>query len=151
MKHYLTVDRRLAGQAPFSDQSADDLIAEYTATIAFAGLDGFGAMSEKGAPCPDMGIDAGTRQEDTATRQEAEAGKRGGVPATTNLDRVGEKEIRLGEGERELTTGLLSKDGATFRLIVSGRIGEKEIDRLIRKLELDREILAEDAKNVQDE
>jgi hypothetical protein len=45
------------------------------------------------------------------------------------------------EGERELTTGLLSKD-ASFRLIVSGQIGVKEIERLI-KLELDKEILAE--------
>lgn len=45
-------------------------------------------------------------------------------------------------GERELTTGLLSKD-ASFRLIVSGQIGEKEIDRLIRKLRLDKEILAD--------
>ena len=48
----------------------------------------------------------------------------------------------LMEGERELTTGLLSK-GASFRLIVSGTIGEKEIERLIKKLELDKEILAE--------
>ncbi len=45
-------------------------------------------------------------------------------------------------GERELTTGLLSKD-ASFRLIVSGAIGVKEIERLIKKLELDKEILAE--------
>lgn len=46
-------------------------------------------------------------------------------------------------GERELTTGLLSKAGASFRLIVSGQIGEKEIERLIRKLEIDKEILAD--------
>ena len=45
-------------------------------------------------------------------------------------------------GERELTTGLLSKD-ANFRLIVSGPLGVKEIERLIAKLELDKEILAE--------
>ena len=45
------------------------------------------------------------------------------------------------EGERELTTGLLSKD-ANFRLIVSGQIGVKEIEMLIKKLELDKEILA---------
>ena len=53
-------------------------------------------------------------------------------------------------GERELTTGLLSKD-ASFRLIVSGPVGEKEIDRLIRKLVLDKEILAdqEDTRGVQ--
>ena len=42
-------------------------------------------------------------------------------------------------GERELTTGLLAKD-ASFRLIVTGNIGVKEIERLIKKLELDIEI-----------
>lgn len=46
------------------------------------------------------------------------------------------------DGERELTTGLLSKD-ANFRLVVSGPIGVKEIERLIQKLELDKEILAD--------
>ena len=44
-------------------------------------------------------------------------------------------------GERELTAGLLSKD-ANFRLIVSGPVGVNEIQRLIAKLELDKEILA---------
>ena len=39
--------------------------------------------------------------------------------------------------ERELTTGILSKS-AGFRLIVNGKIGAKEIDRLIAKLTLDR-------------
>jgi hypothetical protein len=44
-------------------------------------------------------------------------------------------------GERELTTGLLPKE-ASFRLIVSGKIGVKEIERLIQKFEIDKEILA---------
>ena len=48
----------------------------------------------------------------------------------------------LMEGERELTTGMLAKD-ASFRLIVSGKIGVKEIERLIQKLEIDKEILAD--------
>ena len=52
------------------------------------------------------------------------------------------KVAAIMDGERELTTGLLSK-GASFRLIVSGKIGEKEIDRLIRKLVLDKEILSD--------
>lgn len=39
-------------------------------------------------------------------------------------------------GERELTTGLLSKE-TNFRLIVGGPVGVKEIERLIAKLELD--------------
>jgi hypothetical protein len=43
--------------------------------------------------------------------------------------------------ERELTTGLLSKD-THFRLLVTGPIGAKEIERLIAKLELDKEILS---------
>ena len=46
------------------------------------------------------------------------------------------------EGERELTTGLLSKN-ASFRLIVSGEVGPKEIERLIAKLKLDKDILAD--------
>ena len=51
-------------------------------------------------------------------------------------------KAKLMDGERELTTGLLSKE-ANFRLIVSGPVGVKEIDRLIQKLQLDKEILAD--------
>jgi hypothetical protein len=61
-------------------------------------------------------------------------------PSVLPLIRQGKMKIM--EGERELTTGLLSKD-ASFRLIVSGQIGVKEIERQIKKLELDKEILAE--------
>ena len=43
-------------------------------------------------------------------------------------ERSNRKGMDLMEGERELTTGMLSK-GASFRLIVSGSIGEKEIER----------------------
>lgn len=51
-------------------------------------------------------------------------------------------KVKIMAGERELTTGLLAKD-ASFRLIVSGAIGVKEIDRLIQKLQIDKEILAD--------
>lgn len=53
------------------------------------------------------------------------------------------ERMRPMDGERELKTGMLSKDGASFRLLVTGQIGVKEIDRLIRQLEFDKEILAE--------
>lgn len=46
------------------------------------------------------------------------------------------------DSERELTSGMLAK-AASFRLIVSGKIGVKEIERLIQKLEIDTEILAD--------
>jgi hypothetical protein len=53
-----------------------------------------------------------------------------------------QRKVAVMAGERELTTGLLAKD-ASFRLIVNGKIGVKEIERLIQKLEIDKEILAD--------
>jgi hypothetical protein len=44
--------------------------------------------------------------------------------------------------ERQLASGLLSKS-ATFRLIVSGAVGVKELEWLIAKLQVDRNILVE--------
>lgn len=54
---------------------------------------------------------------------------------------------KLMDDERELTSGLLAK-GTDFRLIVRGPIGVKEIERLIQKLEVDKEILAEASAEV---
>ena len=45
-------------------------------------------------------------------------------------------------GERLLASGPLSKE-TSYRLIVSGPIGVREIEMLIRKLEIDKELLAE--------
>jgi hypothetical protein len=42
--------------------------------------------------------------------------------------------------ERQVSSGSLSQD-ACYRLIVTGRYGPREIARLIRKLELEREAL----------
>lgn len=44
--------------------------------------------------------------------------------------------------ERVLQAGMLSKS-ASYRLIVSGPVGVAEIDRLLKKLEVDKEILAD--------
>lgn len=63
-------------------------------------------------------------------------------PPPKPLVKQPERRILM-DGERELTTGMLAKD-ASFRLIVSGKIGVKEIERLIQKLEIDKEILADD-------
>jgi hypothetical protein len=59
-------------------------------------------------------------------------------------------EVKVMSGERELTKGILAKD-ASFRLIVSGNIGVKEIERLIKKLELDKEILADQDSDTNEE
>lgn len=63
-------------------------------------------------------------------------------PPLLILSQVPQGKVNLRAGERELTTGLPAKE-ASFRLIVSGKIGVKEIERLIQKLEIDKEILAD--------
>jgi hypothetical protein len=69
------------------------------------------------------------------------AGGKGHTPPPP-LPPAPQGQITMAAGERELTTGLLAKD-TSFRLIVSGQIGVKEIERLIKKLEIDKEILAD--------
>lgn len=71
-------------------------------------------------------------------------------PPPPPLQNRNENRIDVMEGERELTTGMLAK-GASFRLIVTGKVGVKEIDRLIKKLELDKEILGEEDDELDDE
>jgi hypothetical protein len=63
------------------------------------------------------------------------------APAPTRRVEANES-LAMSIHERVLTSGLLSKQ-ATFRVIVSGPVGEAEIDRLLKKLEMDKEILAD--------
>jgi hypothetical protein len=55
---------------------------------------------------------------------------------------VVQESIAMGVQERVLQSGMLSKT-ASYRVIVSGHVGETEIERLLRKLEMDKDILAE--------
>jgi hypothetical protein len=52
-----------------------------------------------------------------------------------------EEDLR-GVQERVLQSGMLSKS-ASYRVIVSGHMGAAEFDKLIAKLEMDRDILTE--------
>jgi hypothetical protein len=126
----------------FSDGGARDFLKVYDATISFAGL----SDADKVPPEIDEG-EAGEaeRSQESARPDAPPRATHAAIPArdAPPIGRVG--GIALMQNERELTTGLLSKD-ASFRLIVSGHVGEKEIERLIRKLELDKEILAEGAE-----
>lgn len=110
----------------FPDDSAHRFLRVFDETIRFSSA----AISDKPSDEPATEVIDPPREEpkkpDSSYRTPAPAKAKG----------------ILMEGERELTTGLLSKE-SSFRLIVSGHIGEKEIERLIRKLELDKEILAD--------
>lgn len=55
---------------------------------------------------------------------------------------VAQPELGMGVHERVLQSGMLSKS-ASFRVIVSGQVGVSEIERLVKKLEMDKEILAD--------
>jgi hypothetical protein len=113
----------------FSDSGAQTFLKVYDATIAFARLTEADKMV--------LTETASNREDDDPIYDINPTVDR---PNSVSRNRKGGGQLM--DGERELTTGLLAK-GATFRLIVSGRIGEKEIDRLIRKLQLDKEILAD--------
>ena len=106
----------------FSDAGANNFLKVYDETTAFAGL----SASDK------ITREAGDGDEDS---EGAETPEKPILPPENKVKNTM-------PGERELTTGLLSKD-ANFRLVVSGPIGVKEIERLIQKLELDKEILAD--------
>jgi len=102
-----------------SEQSARSLLSIFKENIAFADLKG-SAMME-----PEM-EDAGDDGKDDEP-----------PPPPPNKDRHEPME-----GERILADGLLSKT-ANFRIVVSGHVGVKEIENLIKKLELDKEILSD--------
>jgi hypothetical protein len=63
------------------------------------------------------------------------------IPCLAPLPTTAE-HANVAEGEREISAGMLAA-GTVYRLLVKGRVGAREIDRLIRKLELDKEILAD--------
>lgn len=115
----------------FTKAAATNFIRVYDATIDYAGL----TESDKAEVVEEPSESDVPGDDEIVADPEA----------PRKLEEAPSQKLRrkgvLMEGERELTTGLLSKD-ASFRLIVSGPVGEKEIERLIKKLELDKEILA---------
>ncbi|SIT55081.1 hypothetical protein BQ8794_200084 [Mesorhizobium prunaredense] len=119
----------------FTDESAHKFLRVYDETKRFSNPSVSDKVSDDAGP----GTEDGAKEE--RTKQDG-----GGTGKLKSPTPPKEKGIHLMDGERELTTGLLSKE-ASFRLIVNGRIGEKEIERLIKKLELDKEILADAEDN----
>jgi hypothetical protein len=118
---------QLVQKDAFSVAGARDFLKVYDSTISFAKL----TESDKTAVVDPAKDDQDDGQESDISKENQ----------NVNRER-GQQKAKLMSGERELTTGLLSKD-ANFRLIVSGPVGVKEIERLIAKLELDKEILGE--------
>lgn len=123
----------------FTDESAPRFLRVFD--------DAFRFMSPKNS---DFEAEFSGHQEDSGShisvRTEGYAGLTNSLEGRANSNRPPTALLN----ERELTTGMLSKR-AGFRLLVSGEVGVKEIERLIRKLELDKEILADTEDNALDE
>jgi hypothetical protein len=104
----------------FSRAGAREFLKIYTATITLARL---------GKP------DSARVQEELEAPKRENSSEQPEVPR----DRQTSDKVR---SERELTAGILSNN-ATFRVMVSGPVGAREIERLIAKLRFDQQILAE--------
>lgn len=127
--YYLTVDRATEHDSVFTEKAAADVLRVYQATIDYANI---------GQP-DKTPLDDSPSTEDSSGVEDQGGGKVLGAPPPPQVGKT-----QMAEGERELQSGMLSKGGATYRVIVSGQIGQKEIERLIAKLELDKEMLADD-------
>lgn len=129
---HLTIEREEAGEAPYSPSAAEEVVATYRSTLAFADLGGSGMVTSDVS--------------DTAEEVNNDGPSTRSVPAREQVVRrnlsAQDEGLAMGVHERVLTSGLLSKQ-ATFRVVVSGPVGEAEIERLLKKLEMDKEIMAD--------
>ena len=96
-------------------------------------------------PLPNIAF-AWPKGEDTTSEVETKGSGKGGRDNQLSPSPPPGSKVKVMESERELTTGLLAK-GTNFRLIVSGHVGVKEIEMLIKKLQLDKEILADEGED----
>ncbi len=145
LKSDATVEHYLIFEQSYNQSAASEIVAEYRATADYAGLYDPANVTVNLVPAS---LDVGS------TEPEGDEGARNSpLPASPKPPSGSSTitpEVKVMTGERELTKGILAKD-ASFRLIVSGNIGVKEIERLIKKLEIDKEILAEQDAELENE
>lgn len=117
----------------YNEKAAPIFIRVYDETIAFAGL----RFSDKITPTGNVDVPEEEKLEELHSKDDGALTPLKPIPAQKRMDVM--------YGERVLQDGILSKD-ATYRIIVSGKIGPKEVERMIKKLELDKEILADSSE-----
>jgi len=139
--YYLTHDREREHGSVFTDRAAQEVLRVYRGTITYAGLTEPDNILEE-----EEEDEVGTIDETLkAPSTESESTKSAPIPPDP-LPQQRERRLPMSDQERELQTGMLSKT-ASYRVVVSGHVGVKEIERLIRKLEMDKEILADEEAN----
>lgn len=136
---YLTQGRDKAGELPFTDQGAKDVISKFKETIGFAGLE----LGNSTLPEGEKGSEY--NQIATSSTPTSLPAAQAGPSRLTPIS----KEALMSDG-RIFEEGILGTD-TLYCIIVCGKLGAKELDRLISKLEFNKLILAEDEKAREDE
>jgi hypothetical protein len=133
-------------KANFRDESADKLLKVYldSKELLNAELGNYTVDPGEDAVDPDVALpplqrDAGTPRTPAPAAPQVQTPAQQTPPAPRAADTP---EVHVGLNERVLQSGILSKT-ATYRVIVSGHVGVVEIERLVKKLEMDKEILAD--------
>lgn len=114
----------LVRDCKFNGDGAANVIGEYKETLAFSGLD------KPDEEPPSQAFVGGPANPDPYVSESAK-----GVRDQTPVQSLA--------SEREWLRGPLSKD-TSYRLLVSGEMGPREIGKLIRVLEAQRAVLSED-------
>ena len=126
---YLTSERESSHGTVYTDKAAQEVLRVYRATLAYAGL----GPPDKSEPVELDGNDDEPQKEEASPSPD--------IPAS-NVARPArtERTVVLTDGERVLQTGMLSPT-SEYRVLVTGKVGVKEIEWLIKKLQMDKEIL----------
>jgi hypothetical protein len=126
---YLTRGRE-AGELPFTQQGANDVVRKFKETIGFAGLDLGSHAADKDKGHQPVAI---AKQPSTLSATQADPSRlRPGVETVISDGRIFQE-------------GILGPD-TIYCIIVRGKLGAKELGRLIAKLEFDKLILSEDER-----
>jgi hypothetical protein len=122
----VVIETFLVRDSKFNESAAKNLIGEYRETFEYAGLSQPDNMPPTEKPSASHGESSAMHaaQTETQTKQPLEV-------------------VRQAENEREWLRGPLSKE-ASYRLIVSGDLGPKEIGKLIKLLEAQQAVLLDD-------
>jgi len=86
--------------------------------------------------------ETGVLMSEAILEQKGSSGVPNSTPPTPPVMPIQNREIKTSENEREWLRGPLSRD-IGYRLIVSGDIGPKEIGKLIKLLEAQKEVLSD--------
>lgn len=128
-------------KANFRDDSADRLIRVYLASreLVNAEIGDYKPSASEEAPAPEeKPATPSIFDDDMAGMSSAKRFVQHNGGLRPGDDQTG---LAMSVHERILQSGMLSKT-ASYRVIVSGQVGVAEIDRLMKKLEMDKEILA---------